>query len=162
MNLPQINQQPGRQQAWLPYALLTIAPLCWAGNVVVARGIVDTFPPVSLAFWRWSLATMILLPFAGKQAMHDWKTVFTHWKMMALLSVTGISILYFALFPSLVAYFCWNKGVELIGPNRAGLFINLIPVFASFMAVVWLQEALEWFHLGGLLLVLTGMALFNR
>jgi drug/metabolite transporter (DMT)-like permease len=45
------------------------------------------------------------------------------------------SIVYFALFPSLVAYFCWNKGVELIGANRAGLFINLIPVFASFMAV---------------------------
>ncbi len=50
------------------------------------------------------------------------------------------SIGYFALFPSLVASFCWNKGVELIGANRAGLFINLIPVFASFMAVVWLQE----------------------
>ena len=72
------------------------------------------------------------------------------------------SILYFALFPSLVAYFCWNRGVELIGANRAGLFINLIPIFASFMAVIWLKESLEWFHVMGLLLVLGGMALFNR
>jgi drug/metabolite transporter (DMT)-like permease len=62
----------------------------------------------------------------------------------------------------LTAYFCWNKGVELIGANRAGLFINFIPVFASFMAVIWLKESLEWFHFLGLFLVVSGMTLFNR
>lgn len=301
MNIAQ-TKKPEPPKTWQPYALLVLAPLCWAGNVVVARGIVDTYPPVGLAFWRWGLAAMVLLPFAWKKATQEWRTVLTHWKVMVLLSITGISvfntllyasvqtttainaaliqtvmpaviiifsllifkekisivqtigvavsmagalvvimrgqlsnalrlafvqgdllmflaiffyalysvflkkrpamhpisflfyimvmgslgllpvyiwerigsepsgldatflfsILYFALFPSLVAYFCWNKGVALIGPNRAGLFINLVPVFASFMAVIWLQETLEWYHLGGLLLVITGMALFNR
>ena len=61
-----------------------------------------------------------------------------------------------------IAPLCWNKGVELIGANRAGLFINVIPVFASFMAVVWLQESLKLFHFTGLLLVFMGMVLFNR
>ena len=302
MNTAHIRPDSVPLKTWLPYALLTIAPLCWAGNVVVARGIVDTFPPVSLAFWRWSLATVILLPFAWKQAAQDWKIVLGHWKIMALLAGTGISIfntmlyasvqtttainaaliqtvmpavitvfsrlilkdkinliqtmgvavsmagalvvvmrgqvsnvlhlafvrgdllmflaiffyaiysvylkkrpaiqpisflfyvmamgslgllpvyllermgnsppgldttfvfsiLYFALFPSLVAYFCWNRGVELIGANRAGLFVNLVPIFASFMAVIWLKESLEWFHFMGLFLVMIGMALFNR
>lgn len=117
--------------------------------------------------------------------LKNWKAIFIHWKILCFLSITGISIfntllyvsvqtttainaslitsiVYFALFPSLVTYFCWNKGVELIGANRAGLFINLIPVFASFMAVAWLQESLKLFHFAGLLLVFVGMVLFNR
>ena len=72
------------------------------------------------------------------------------------------SILYVALFPSLVAYFCWNRGVELIGANRSGLFINLIPVFASIMAIFWLDESLKLFHFIGILLVFSGMILFNK
>lgn len=56
------DKPPGRLKNWRPYVPLTIAPLCWAGNVVVARGIADTFLPVSMAFWRWSLAFLILLP----------------------------------------------------------------------------------------------------
>jgi drug/metabolite transporter (DMT)-like permease len=72
------------------------------------------------------------------------------------------SILYVAAFPSIVAFFCWNWGVEQIGANRAGLFVNLIPVFASLMAVAWLGESIKAFHLIGMLLIFGGMALFNR
>jgi drug/metabolite transporter (DMT)-like permease len=72
------------------------------------------------------------------------------------------SVLYVAAFPSIVAFFCWNRGVELIGANRAGLFINLIPVFASIMAIIWLGESLKAFHLIGMLLIFGGMVLFNR
>jgi len=71
-----------------------------------------------------------------------------------------LSILYVALFPSIVAYFCWNKGVDLLGPNRAGLFINLIPAFASLLSVPLLGESIELFHLGGMGLILGGMLLF--
>jgi len=88
---------------------------------------------------------------------------------LAELAVTGpfaissdvvLSILYVALFPSIVAYFCWNKGVDRVGPNRAGLFINLIPVFASLLSVWLLGESIQRFHLGGMGLVAGGMALF--
>ena len=72
------------------------------------------------------------------------------------------SVLYFAVFPSIVAYFCWNRGVELIGANRAGLFVNLVPVFASIMAVALLGESFKAFHLIGILLIFGGMVLFNR
>ena len=47
----------------MPYLLLILAPLFWSGNFVVARGIHEIVPPVGLAFWRWTLALIIFLPF---------------------------------------------------------------------------------------------------
>jgi drug/metabolite transporter (DMT)-like permease len=70
------------------------------------------------------------------------------------------SLLYVAIFPSIVAYFCWNKGVDLVGPNRAGLFINLIPVFASLLSVWLLGESIHGFHIGGMGLIAGGMMVF--
>jgi drug/metabolite transporter (DMT)-like permease len=65
-----------------------------------------------------------------------------------------------AIFPSIVAYFCWNKGVDLVGPNRAGLFINLIPAFASLLSVWLLDESIQPFHISGMGLIVGGIALF--
>ena len=287
---------------WRPYLLLAVAPLCWSGNIVLARGVVDLIPPVTLAFWRWTVAALLLWPFAYPFARKDWPLFTRHWKIMVFLSLVGISgfntllymavhtttaingaliqttmpaviilisllafkekvtrlqslgvalcilgaglvvlrgrlstfldlsfvqgdllmlvavllyafysaylqrrplihplsfliytfvlgalgllplylleliysppfdlntkavasVLYVAAFPSIVAFFCWNRGVELIGANRAGLFINFIPVFASIMAIIWLGESLRAFHLIGMLLIFGGMVLFNR
>jgi drug/metabolite transporter (DMT)-like permease len=72
------------------------------------------------------------------------------------------SILYVAIFPSIVAYFSWNRGIEMIGANRGGLFINMIPVFASLMAIIWLNESVMIFHVVGMALIFMGMVLFNR
>jgi drug/metabolite transporter (DMT)-like permease len=73
-----------------------------------------------------------------------------------------MSILYVALFPSVVAYFCWNRGIELIGANRAGLFSYLVPVFASAMAIFFLGETLQAYHVMGMALIIIGMVIFNR
>lgn len=302
MNLSPHNSRASQVFNWRPYLLLAIAPLCWAGNIVLARGVVHIIPPIGLAFWRWTIASLILLPFAWQHAQKDWPLFIRHWKMIFFLSLVGTSgfntlmyiavhsttaingaliqtimpafiilisliafkekvtrlqslgvgvcilgaclvllhgrfstffdlsfaegdllmllavllysiysaflhrrpsihplsfliytfgmgalsllplylwelnykqafaldfnvatsILYVATFPSIVAFFCWNRGVELIGANRAGLFINLIPVFASIMALAWLGESLKIFHLVGMLLIFGGMVLFNR
>jgi drug/metabolite transporter (DMT)-like permease len=294
-----------RNRRWsekaLPYVLLTAAPLCWAGNIVLARGVIDIIPPVGFAFWRWTTALVILLPFTWHHVRRDWGRAMQSWKIMALLSVLGISsfntllytavhtttaingsliqstmpaviilaasclyrekvlgtqllgvficiagagvivlrgqwhtlldlsfvqgdvlmilavvlyalysvllpkrpgihplsfltvtfglgalgllpvyiwelsgsgpfaitadvfmsVVYVAVFPSIVAYFCWNRGIELIGPNRAGLFINFIPLFASVLAILFLGEALRSFHILGMLMIFGGMVLFN-
>jgi drug/metabolite transporter (DMT)-like permease len=76
------------------------------------------------------------------------------------LRVAG-SIGFVAVFPSIVAYLCWNRGVQLIGANRAGLFINLVPVFASALAVVFLGETVRWHHFAGLALIFGGILLFH-
>jgi len=70
-------------------------------------------------------------------------------------------LLYIAIFPSVLAYMLWNRGIELIGANRAGLYLNLIPILTAVMAAVFLGETLNWYHFAGLFLVICGMMLFN-
>ena len=299
---PDAKSEPGSVTSALPYLILAVAPLCWAGNIVLARGVIDMIAPVSLAFWRWTVAFSILLPFAWRYAVVDWRVVVRHWKIILFLSLSGVtcfntllyaavhtttaingaliqtampaviilisliafketvtkrqlfgvamcvfgaglvvlrgdfatffnlnfaegdilmmvavviyalysaflrwrprihpmsfliytfgvgtlgllplylwettdstpmalnihivsSILYVAAFPSIIAYMCWNHGVAVIGANRAGLFINLIPVFASILAVAWLGESLKIFHILGMVFICGGMILFNR
>jgi drug/metabolite transporter (DMT)-like permease len=73
-----------------------------------------------------------------------------------------IIVLLTAIFPSVIAQTCFIKGVELIGPGRAGVFINLVPIFASIMAVVILAEAFRFYHAAALALVLGGIWLSER
>jgi drug/metabolite transporter (DMT)-like permease len=61
------------------------------------------------------------------------------------------------LLPSFVAQISFIHGVALIGPGRAGVFVNLVPVFASIMAVIFLQEVFELYHALALALVLGGI-----
>lgn len=78
-------------------------------------------------------------------------------------SVQGLMVLvYVIVFPTIVSQLSWARGVELIGSNRAGLFINLVPIFGSIMAVLILSESFEWYHLAGLSLVLLGIGLSER
>ncbi len=70
-------------------------------------------------------------------------------------------LLYIAIFPSILAYMFWNCGIELVGANRAGLYLNLIPILTAIMAAVFLGETLSWYHFAGLFLVICGMLLFN-
>ena len=67
--------------------------------------------------------------------------------------------LYVCIFPSLISYAFFNRGVELIGANRAGPFFHLMPLFGALMAVVFLGEAFRLFHAVGMALILTGVTL---
>ncbi|MBZ0227611.1 MAG: DMT family transporter [Bauldia sp.] len=69
---------------------------------------------------------------------------------------------YVVVFPSIVAYFCFNRGVELIGANRAGQFFHLIPVFGSAIAIVFLGERPEWFHGLGYAVIIIGIVVAQR
>ena len=72
-------------------------------------------------------------------------------------SIGGIA--YFAVFPSVLGYLFWNRGVQQVGPNRAALFLYLIPVFGVALAVTFLGERLHLFHLAGAALIFTGIYL---
>jgi len=69
---------------------------------------------------------------------------------------------YVVVFPSLLAQAAFARGVELIGANRAGQFINLVPIFGALLAVLLLGEGFYWYHGAGLLLVLMGITLAER
>jgi drug/metabolite transporter (DMT)-like permease len=285
-----------------PYLLLCIAALCWAGNAIVGRLAVGHIPPVTLSFLRWALAFLVVLPFAWKHLLHDWRALRGGLGIMIVISVTGIgafntlqywaleytqalntvllqsagplivaiwslillgvritlaqafgvvlsligvlvillhgdlttltsvefnkgdiifmaalvifgfysvlslkrpaihgltfaaftfgcgaaclipmviwemlsrplmtlnvsnllSVLYVAVFPSTVAYLCWNRGIHLIGANRAAPFFHMVPLFGSAMAMVFLGERPRLFHAVGFALVLTGVFVASR
>ncbi|HOV05487.1 MAG TPA: DMT family transporter [Hyphomicrobiales bacterium] len=74
----------------------------------------------------------------------------------------ALLILYVSLFPSFFAQLFYARGVELIGANRAGLFINLVPLFGSALAILFLGERLEFYHLVGYGLVVVGLIAAQR
>ncbi|MDR6816832.1 drug/metabolite transporter (DMT)-like permease [Neorhizobium sp. 2083] len=70
-----------------------------------------------------------------------------------------IVVLYTGIFASLIAQVLYIKGVEQIGANRAGLFINLVPVFGTLLSVAIIGERLQFFHIAALVLALGGIAI---
>jgi drug/metabolite transporter (DMT)-like permease len=285
-----------------PWLMLMLPPLFWAGNAVVGRAVAGAVPPVGLAFWRWCLGTLILLPLAWPHLKRDLPELRRRWRMMLLLTITGIAIFntflyiglttttalngvmiqatmpvlivlanfllfgervsalqavaiavslagaviligrgnlavlasfsfnrgdlwvaaavvsyavytalvkrrpaihpfsflaatfapgalmllpvylaeslggnpvvlhataiaaigYVAVFPSILAYFCYNRAVQLVGPNRTGLSIYLVPMFGSLLAILFLGESLHLFHAVGMALIVLGIVLANR
>jgi drug/metabolite transporter (DMT)-like permease len=285
-----------------PYLLLSITALCWAGNAIVGRLAAGHIPPVTLSFLRWSLAFLIVLPFARNHLVRDWPAIRAKLGIMVLVSITGISafntlqywalehtqalntlllqssgplivamwslillgvrltpaqgigvlvsltgvlvillhgdlsalsniqfnegdliflaamvifglysvltlkrpaihalsfvaftfgcgaacliplliwelvtrpvmaldarnlasLFYVAVFPSTLAYLCFNRGVLLIGANRAAPFFHVVPVFGSAMAILFLGEHPQAFHFIGFALVLTGVYVASR
>src|SRR5713101_4632087 len=70
--------------------------------------------------------------------------------------------LYVGIFPAVVAFFGWNRGVAAIGPSRASLFSHLIPLFSAGLAYLFLNERIAGFHLAGGALIFLGIFLANR
>ena len=291
--------------AWFanqPYVLLSIAAVCWAGNAIVGRLAAGHIPPVTLAFLRWGLGFLIILPVAWKHLRRDWPAIRAKLGLMISLSVFGIAgfntlqywalehtqalntlllqstgplfvacwslvlfgirltaaqavgivvsltgvlvillrgdlttitaidfnkgdlifllsllifglysvmslkrpaihdlsftaftfacgsavlippvifellfrpavqlnmtnlltVIYVAIFPSTIAYLCYNRSVNLIGANRAAPFFHAVPVFGATMAIVFLGERPQAFHFIGFALVLTGIFVASR
>lgn len=299
---PTSNARSGNWIANQPYLLLSITAMCWAGNAIVGRLAAGHIAPVTLSFLRWSLAFLIILPFAWKHLARDWNAIRSRLGTMIVLSITGIgaftslqywslelttalntlllqsagplivavwslvlfgvrltlaqaggvvlslcgvlvillhgdlttlrnidfnkgdlifivalvifalysvlslkrpnihglsfvaftfgagaacliplliwelfarplmaintanllTLFYVALFPSTLAYLCFNRGVQLIGANRAAPFFHVVPVFGTVMSIVFLGEHPQVFQFLGFALVLTGVIVASR
>jgi drug/metabolite transporter (DMT)-like permease len=71
-------------------------------------------------------------------------------------------LFYVVVFPAIAAYYCWQKGVEIIGPNRATMFIQLMPLFSAVMAIVIFNENFELYHFAGAAFIVSGIYLSNK
>ena len=69
---------------------------------------------------------------------------------------------YVAIFPAIAAYYFWQKGIEIIGPNRASMFIQLMPLFSAIMAIIIFKEKFEMYHFIGATFIVSGIYLSNR
>jgi drug/metabolite transporter (DMT)-like permease len=77
-------------------------------------------------------------------------------------AITIVTLVYVVIFPSTLAYLFFNRGIAMIGPNRAAPFFHLVPVFGSVMAILLLGEEPRLFHLAGYLMVLAGVVIASR
>ncbi len=71
-------------------------------------------------------------------------------------------LLYVAIFPSIGSYYCWAGSVSIIGANRAGIFLSLIPLFSTIFAMIFFDEKFLFFHLIGSILIILGLFLSNK
>ena len=133
--------------------LVMAAIACYAGYSVMLRKRPHVHPLAFICTIFW-IGTIVLLP------LYLWEAMTVAVMQVKLTSLLVIG--YVMVFPSIVSYLCYNRGVELVGANRAGLFIHLMPVFGSIMAVVFLGEAFRWYHGFGVLLIGTGIFLATR
>jgi len=136
------------------------------GDIVIFVGVVGVtvytvllrkFPPVHAVSF---LSATIIIGMLQLVPFYLWELASTS-GFEVTLPVAG-AIAYVAVFPSIVAYYGYNLGIAAIGPNRAGLYIYLQPLFGSAMAIVFLGEVLLWYHVVGGLVIAAGIAMASR
>mgnify|MGYP001274578415 FL=1 len=73
-----------------------------------------------------------------------------------------LTLSYVVIFPGLASFFFWIKGIAIIGANRAGVFLHLMPVFGSIMAIILFDEKFMIYHLLGAIFIIAGITLSNK
>ena len=73
-----------------------------------------------------------------------------------------LTLTYVVLFPGLASFIFWIKGIAMIGSNRAGIFLHLMPIFSTIMAILIFKEKFMFFHLIGAALIITGIVLSSK
>jgi drug/metabolite transporter (DMT)-like permease len=106
------------------------------------------------------LAAMLLLSLPFLLPFYLWE--FSQRGGFALTPATISALAYYGTIPSIVAYLFWNRGVAQVGPNKAGLFVHLMPLFGALLAVIFLGEKLYAYHYAGAVLIFGGIWLTTR
>jgi drug/metabolite transporter (DMT)-like permease len=73
-----------------------------------------------------------------------------------------LTLSYVVLFPGLASFICWIKGIAIIGPNRSGIFLHLMPIFSTVLAIIVFKEKFMTYHLFGAILIIMGIFLSSR
>ncbi|MDR3464691.1 MAG: DMT family transporter [Xanthobacteraceae bacterium] len=109
---------------------------------------------LSFLAFTFGCGAALLVPLAAAELM---------WRPAPAATMTNMmTVAYVAVFSSILAYLCYNRGVRLIGANRAAPFLHLVPAIGAALAIFLLGEHLELFHLVGFALVLAGVAVAAR
>ncbi len=135
--------------------IMVLAVSSWGLFSVLLRRQAVPLAPLTFLTVQIACGTMVILPFFLVDLLF-----FSGG--FELNASTALPMMYFAIFPGILAYAFWNHGVHRIGPAKAAIFMYLTPVFASVMAGIFLGERLGLFHVIGGLLILAGLFLATR
>lgn len=128
--------------------LALIAVIIWSGNYVIARGIIHSVPPISVAFYRWSFACIVMLPLAYKSFKKDLPILLQHKTYLFFAAITGVSI--FNTFIYLAGHYTKAINLALIGTTGA-------PIIATILAAIFLKEILTFFRVIGMIICIVGI-----
>lgn len=128
--------------------LAVLAAFIWSGNFVVARGLKGQIQPVSLSFYRWFFASIILLPFAFRQFKKDWPVIFQSRGYFFWVSLTGIAL--FNTFVYVAGHYTSAINLALIGTASS-------PIMANILARIFLKEKIGIYKILGIILCVSGV-----
>jgi len=131
--------------------LVFIAAGCWALYSANLKKYPQGLHPLAYQMGIVIVGLTILLPL--------YLLEFSTGKTMILSNESIVTIVYVAVFPSVLAFIFWNRAVTMLGANIAGPFIHLMPVFSTILAVIFLGEKLTANHLQAILLIFGGILL---
>ena len=132
----------------LAYALLLIAPLMMSSNVVIGRAAAEVMPPVGLAFWRWSLALVLMLPVAGAGLWQYRETLRRQWALLLLLGALGMGV---------CGAFVYI-GLKTTTATNAGLIYAASPALILLIAALFQGEAVRPRQIAGIVIAIAGVA----
>jgi drug/metabolite transporter (DMT)-like permease len=175
-----LHEHPtGRQFAGIAVSLLGAAAIIARGDVMLLLSLSfnqgDLLVLAGLTFWalytvliRWRPSRLAPLAFLVgvftfgilfHLPLVAWEVSTVGGFVPTLSSAAGI--LYFGVFPSLLAYIFWNKAVAALGPGRTGMFMHLMPIFSAILGVGILDEPFLAYHAVGIVLIIAGITLVN-
>ena len=138
--------------SWQGDLLVCLGVLSWVSYTLLARLILKEHSSMALTMATFAIGTALVTPFAMLEAEPLQPVPPSAWGALA----------YLILFASVIAFFAWNIGLQAVGPTRASIFSNLIPVTALGLGVVLLSEAISVKQLAGMGLILISVWMVNR
>jgi drug/metabolite transporter (DMT)-like permease len=138
-----------RRTRTLAFALLALANLFWAGNWVMGRALRDAFDPVTLNFWRWLVAVLVLAPFALPRLMAQRETLRRHAGLLVLLALSGVAVFHCLVY----------LGLRTTTVVNAVLLNSSVPLFILLCSWAIEREAATGRQVAGMLLSFFGILL---
>ncbi|MEI8075157.1 MAG: DMT family transporter [Bacteroidota bacterium] len=137
-----------RKDHILGICLAVLATMVWAGNFVISKGVNQLIGPISLAFFRWLLATLIITPIAWSSYKREKQYIKENIKYLFWVSLSGIALFNTCIYVS--GHFTSAINMALIGTTSS-------PIFATIFAIVFLKEKISLGRVIGLIICIIGI-----
>lgn len=140
--------QPSSKNIYTGIGLAVLAAFIWSGNFIVAKAVNKEIPPISLNFYRWLTAAIIIFPFALKKFRKEWPVVRQSWHYLFWISLSGVAL--FNTFVYIGAHYTSAINLALIGTTSS-------PIMSVIFARIFLKEKIGWIKLAGMMLCVIGV-----
>ena len=137
-----------QRQILIGISLAVLATFIWSGNFIIARGVIKEIPPVTLAFYRWLTATVIILPFAWKYFFAELKVIKQRFLFFLLAAATGVSM--FNTFVYIAGHYSSAINMAILGTCTS-------PIISVILARIFLKERIPALRIVGMLVCITGI-----